>query len=196
MKKAGIYEIFSTLLMLLLLFSCREKAVPKPRGYFRIEFPEKQYTYFDTACPFTFEYPVYGKISYDIAGNSEPCWFNLEFPRYKATIHFSYKGINGNLAEILKESNEYVYSHTIKADAITEQPWFNNERKVYGILYDIKGNTASSVQFFLTDSTRHFLRGALYFYVQPREDSLAPVISFFRKDIIHLIESFRWKSEV
>lgn len=195
MKRARNYELLSTMLILLLLFSCREKSIPRPRSYFRIEFPEKQYTYFDTICPFTFEYPAYGKISYDINGKVEPCWFNLEFPQYKATIHFSYKQINGNLAVILKESNEYVYTHTIKADAITEQPWFNKEKKVYGILYDIKGNTASSVQFFLTDSTKHFLRGALYFYVQPSEDSLAPVISFFREDIVHLIESFQWKSE-
>jgi gliding motility-associated lipoprotein GldD len=95
----------------------------------------------------------------------------------------------------LKESNDYAYSHSIKADAIIEQPWYNKEKKVYGILYDIKGNTASSIQFFLTDSTKNFLRGALYFSSEPKADSLAPVIQFFRKDIIHMIETFKWKSK-
>lgn len=176
------------------LYSCRETAVPKPRGYFRIDLPKKEYRLLDSICPFVFEYPVYGNISYNVGKNSEPCWFNLEFPRYKAKIHFSYKAINQNLEAILKETYDYAYSHSIKADAITEQPWQNREKKVYGILYDIKGNTASSIQFFVTDSTKNFLRGALYFSVEPDADSLAPVIQFFREDIIHLVETFNWKN--
>ena len=174
-------------------YGCREKAVPKPRGYFRIDLPGKEYRLYDTICPFVFEYPVYGHISYDVGKNSEPCWFNLEFPRYKAIIHFSYKPVNKNLAALLKETYQYAYSHSVKADAITEQPWQNNKNKVYGLLYDIKGNAASSLQFFLTDSTKKFLRGALYFSVEPNADSLAPVIQFFREDIIHMIETFTWK---
>lgn len=99
-----------------------------------------------------------------------------------------------NLESILKEAYDYAYSHSIKADAITEQPWQNREKKVYGILYEIKGNTASSIQFFLTDSTKNFLRGALYFSAEPNADSLAPVIQFFREDIIHMVETFKWKN--
>jgi gliding motility-associated lipoprotein GldD len=175
-------------------FGCRESSVPKPRGYFRIDLPSKEYRSYDTICPFIFEYPVYGKISYEVGKNSEPCWFNLEFPKYKAVIHFSYKHIDKNLETILKETYDYAYSHSIKADAITEQPWQNQDNKVYGILYDIKGNTASSIQFFLTDSIKNFLRGALYFTAEPNSDSLAPVIQFFRKDIIHMVETFKWKN--
>lgn len=177
------------------LYGCRERAVPKPKGYFRIDLPQKEYRLYDTVCPFIFEYPVYSRISYDVGKNSEPCWFNLEFPKNRAIIHFSYKALNKNLALLLKESNNYAYSHSIKADAITEQPWYNKTNKVYGILYDIKGNTASSLQFFLTDSTSNFLRGALYFSSEPNVDSLAPVIQFFRKDIIHIIETFKWKNK-
>jgi gliding motility-associated lipoprotein GldD len=173
--------------------SCRNSLVPKPRGYYRIDLPAKSYKLYDTLCPFIFEYPVYGQISYDVGKIKESCWFNIEFPRYKAKIHVSYKSINKNLESILKESNDLAYSHSIKADAINEQPWQNAKDKVYGVLYDIKGNTASSIQFFLTDSTRHFLRGALYFSAQPDEDSLSPVIQFFREDIVHLVESFKWK---
>lgn len=175
--------------------SCRDSEVPKPRGYFRIDLPAKGYKLYDTLCPFIFEYPVYGQISYNVGKISEPCWLNIEFPSYKAIIHISYKNINKNLESILKESNDLAYSHSVKADAINEQPWQNAEDKVYGILYDIKGNAASSIQFFVTDSTRHFLRGALYFSIQPNEDSLAPVIQFFREDIIHLVETFKWKNQ-
>lgn len=184
------------LIILIIVFSvigCREKAVPKPRGYFRIDLPEKTYTLFNTSCPFSFEYPTYGRISYELEGSSEPCWFNIEFPRYRAKIHISYKKINDNLEAILKESYDFAYSHTVKADAITEQPYLNENTGVYGILFDIKGNTASSVQFFVTDSSRNYLRGALYFTSQPEADSLAPVIEFFRADIVHMVETMKWK---
>jgi len=195
MVKILHFKFVLPLILLCCQYSCREAAVPKPRGYFRIDLPVKEYRTYDTICPFVFEYPVYGHISYDVGKNSEPCWFNLEFPQYKAIIHFSYKTVNQNLEAILKETYDYAYSHSIKADAITEQPWQNGEKKVYGILYDIKGNTASSIQFFLTDSTKNFLRGALYFSAEPHADSLAPVIQFFREDIIHIIETFKWKKQ-
>jgi gliding motility-associated lipoprotein GldD len=189
---------FKYLLLLILvsfLAGCRERSIPKPRGYFRIDLPPKEYRTYDTTCPFIFEYPVYGHISYNVGKNSETCWFNLEFPHFKAIVHFSYKPVTKNLEVLLKESNDYAYSHSIKADAITEQPWQNPEHKVFGILYDIKGNTASSIQFFLTDSTKNFLRGALYFSAEPNADSLAPVIQFFREDIIHMVETFKWKNK-
>ncbi|HOM40902.1 MAG TPA: gliding motility lipoprotein GldD [Bacteroidales bacterium] len=193
MKRRKI-EIIILAALLSLFISCREKTIPRPRGYFRIDFPEKQYILYDTSCPFIFEYPAYGKISYDLSDKAEPCWFNLYFPSFRATLHISYKKLKGNLPLIVKEANDFVYSHTIKADAISEQPWYNREERVYGILYDIKGNAASAIQFVLTDSLNHFLRGALYFSSIPNEDSLAPVIDFFRKDIVHFIESFRWKN--
>jgi gliding motility-associated lipoprotein GldD len=176
-----------------ILWGCGDNAVPKPRGYFRIDFPPREYQLYNTSCPFIFEYPVYSSISYDVGNAGEPCWFNIEFPQYRAKIYVSYKRVNGNLAEILQESHQFAYSHSIKADAITEQPWLNPERNVYGMLYDIKGNTASAVQFYLTDSTRNFIRGALYFAATPREDSLAPVIKHFREDIVHMIETLKWK---
>jgi gliding motility-associated lipoprotein GldD len=195
MTRIPKFKYLLLLTMVCLLYSCRERAVPKPSGYFRIDLPSKEYRLYDTVCPFVFEYPVYGNISYVVGRNSEPCWFNLEFPRYKASIYFSYKTVNQNLDSLLKDSYDFAYSHSIKADAITELPWQNIENKVYGILYDIKGNTASSIQFFLTDSINNFLRGALYFSAEPKADSLAPVIQFFREDIIHLVETFKWKKQ-
>jgi gliding motility-associated lipoprotein GldD len=176
-----------------IIFGCRHNEVPKPLGHFRIDFPDKAYRVYDTICPFTFEYPVYGRISWDVGKIREKCWFNIEFPHYRATIHISYLQIQGNLESVLNEAHKFAYSHSVKADAITEQPWLNPENRVYGILYDIKGNAASSVQFIATDSTQNFLRGALYFTAQPNEDSLTPVIKFFREDIVHLVETLKWK---
>jgi gliding motility-associated lipoprotein GldD len=186
------YSFF--LIILIASFSCREISVPKPRGYFRIALPEKKYIKYDTLCPFVFEYPVYSKISYDVGSKNEPCWFNIEFPGYNAKIYITYKEVNNNFDGIMEDSYKLdVKNHTVKADAIDESTIQNDNRKVYGTLYDYKGNTAASVQFYVTDSVKHYLRGSLYFAVQPNQDSLAPVIDFFREDILHLIETFNWK---
>jgi len=96
----------------------------------------------------------------------------------------------------MEDSRKLAYQHSVKAEAINEKLVKRDTAKVFGLLYDIEGlNTASSVQFFLTDSTNHFLRGALYFNLVPRNDSLSPVIKFIKKDITHLIETFKWKNE-
>ena len=81
--------------------------------------------------------------------------------------------------------------HIIKADDIIETPI--SENGTYGLIYDIKGNTASSVNFYITDSTSGFFSGSLYFNVQTNKDSLAPAIQFFREDIVHLINTFSWE---
>lgn len=177
-----------------LLAGCHSNETPKPRGYFRIDFPEKQYQVYDSICPFTFEYPVYGKIEKDMDKNAEPCFMNIEFAKYNSKVHLSYKEVNKNVAKFIDDAHVLAYKHTIKADAIDEKPILDKKRKVYGLLYEIKGNAASSVQFYVTDSTKHFLRGSLYFNVVPNKDSLAPAIQFFRKDILHLIETLKWKN--
>ncbi len=181
------------LLLMLLALACQRSYTPKPRGFLRIDFPAKEYVLFDSVCPYTFEYPSYGKIVPDTDYMTEPCWINIDFPDFDGIIHISYKEVNQNLNDFIEDSRALTYKHTIKADAIKETVYSNPELEVHGILYDIKGNAASSIQFYLTDSNAHFLRASLYFNVQPDKDSLAPVISFFREDIIHLVESFAWK---
>jgi gliding motility-associated lipoprotein GldD len=181
--------VFATLVMI----SCQRSYTPKPRGFLRIDFPEKSYVRFDSTCPFSFLHPVYSRIVPDTDDYSEPCWMNIEFPSFDGKIHISYKHVNDNLFEYVEDSRSLAYKHTVKADAIKETVYTDPEDHVYGILYDIKGNAASSIQFYLTDSNQHFLRGSLYFNVRPDKDSLAPVIAYFREDIIQLIESFEWK---
>jgi len=177
-----------------ILLSCgSENYTPKPYGYFRIDFPEKQYVLFDTTCPFAFEHPSYSVIVRDKDANTEPCWFNIVFRNMKATIHLSYKSVDNNIAQYLEDSRTLAYKHTVKADAINEKVFSNKKKSLYGMLYEIEGNAASPAQFFVTDSSSHFLRGALYFNVPPNKDSLKPVIEFIREDIVHLVESVYWK---
>jgi gliding motility-associated lipoprotein GldD len=179
---------------------CREVAVPKPRGHFRIDLPQHKYVQFNlqpvknTNIPLSFEYPAYGNLTFQDDKGSDQGWFNIEFPSYKAKIYLTYKDVKNDLDSLLDQTYLLnVKYHVSKADAIKEQVYSNSENKVYGILYDLKGNTASSVEFYVTDSLSHYLRGSLYFASEPNADSLAPVIDFFREDIIHLIETLKWK---
>jgi len=180
---------------------CREVPVPKPIGYFRIDLPQRKYVVFDYQkdnhkdLPFSFEYPAYGKLTSEEENTKEPGWLNIEFPFYKAKIYLTYKNINNNFDGLMEQTYKMnVKNHISKADAIKEQVINNQENKVFGILYDLKGNTASAVQFYVTDSIKHYLRGSLYFAAEPDADSLEPVITFFRADIVHLIETLKWKN--
>jgi gliding motility-associated lipoprotein GldD len=177
-----------------LLASCQNNYVPKPRGYYRIDFPSKEYRQFDTTFPFTFEYPVYSKIFRDSSKLSEPYWINLVYYPYNAQLHISYKTIRRNLAIYLNDAHTLVNKHIPKANAISQREYADTAGHVFGLVYEINGSDAASpYQFYLTDSTKHFVRGALYFDLVPNNDSLSPVIDFLKKDIEHMITTFRWK---
>jgi gliding motility-associated lipoprotein GldD len=179
------------------LLSCRDITVPKPRGYFRIDLPDKKYVLFNDSSeslPLTFEYPAYGTIAADPEANSNPGWFNIDFKSFNARLHLTYLNVDNNLESLMEQTYRMnVKNHVTKADAINEQVFSNRQNKVHGIIYDLKGNTATAVQFFVTDSLNHYLRGSLYFSAEPDADSLAPVIDFFREDVRHLIETLKWK---
>lgn len=178
----------------LFLSSCTNGDTPKPRGYFRIDFPERDYRIFDTTYPYTFEYPVYARILPDDSKLSEPFWINIHYPQFHAQLHLSFKHVNHNLAQYLEDSRNLVNKHIPKANAITQREYTDPERRVYGLVYDIRGPDAASVyQFYLTDSLSSFIRGALYFDLVPNNDSLAPVIDFLKYDIAHMINTFKWK---
>lgn len=173
--------------------SCKEKYTPKPKGYFRINLPKKEYQNWDNNYPYRFDKLKTSKVVIDNEKGAEKYWVNIVYPNYKATIHISYKEINNNVDQYLEDSRKLAYKHGVIADAIEEQTYSNASQKVYALIYRIKGNTASSVQFVATDSTKHFLRGALYFREHPNQDSLAPVIQYIDKDMVRLIESLEWK---
>ncbi len=186
-------KIIYILILLSFIIGCRNNSFPRPRGHFRIDFPEKEYIKFDSTCPFTFYYPVYGKIAPE-PGISTPCWFNIEFRDYGGKLHLSYVPVDNNLDLLVEDAHKLAYKHSVMADAIEERRWENNDNRVYGLVYTIKGNAASSLQFYMTDSTNHYLRGSLYFNAAPDKDSLAPVNEFFREDILYLIETLDWKN--
>ena len=185
---------YAFIILCFFVVGCGGNYTPKPRGYHRFDFPVKEYKLFDNNYPYSFEVPVYGQMVHDSDKNTEPYWMNIEFNQYKAKIHLSYKTVNKDVSKFIEDAHTLAYKHAVKADAIDEQLVIDKKRNVYGLIYDIRGNTASSVQFYMTDSVRNFLRGSLYFNSQPNKDSLAPAIDFFRKDILHLIETLKWKN--
>jgi len=189
-------NFFCRLVIILSLFSfsCNGDYIPKPRGYFRIDFPKHDYQSFDTSFPYTFEYPVYASILPDSSNLKEPFWINIVYPRFHAQLHISFKVIKNNLANYLEDSRKLVNKHIPKANAIMQREYLDPAHRVFGLVYDIKGSdAASSFQFYLTDSISNFVRGALYFDLVPNNDSLSPVIDFLKVDLEHMISTFRWK---
>ncbi len=168
---------------------------PKPRGFYRIKFPKHDYQAYNGGCPFTFLHPKYAKLEPDLARGSKPCWLNMQFTAFSGTLHLSYQPVTSKkeFNELVEDARTFAFKHTVKATAIDQGLINYPDRKVYGIYYTIDGNAASSAQFFLTDSTQHYLRGALYFNSEPRLDSIQPVLNFVKKDVDVMIKSLRWK---
>lgn len=188
--------LFTIIIVFLFGFSsCKnEDYTPKPKAYFRIDLPKKTYQVFDKSFPYSFDYPTYALIKLDNKSNAEKYWINISFPDYNATIHLTYKPLTNNLDSLIESSRKFVDKHISKASSIKEKIYENEEKKVYSIVYNIKGNeVASPYQFFVTDKNKHFLRGALYFNMKPQNDSLSPVIEFLENDIDHLISTLNWK---
>ncbi len=188
-----IKNVFLFCLLFGVIYGCHHQYTPKPRAYFRISFPPHSYEELNRDYPYNFEIPTYTKVEIDKAANAEPYWINIDYPSYKGKIHLSYKKVNHNLEQILEDARKLAYKHSVKADAIAEKLFVDQDKNVYGIMYEIEGDAASSLQFFVTDSVRNFLRGSLYFNVIPNKDSLAPVVKFVKEDIVHMMETFEWK---
>ena len=194
----NFFKIIVFALGLVILSSCGddddEVFIPKPKGYFRIDFPKKEYRMYDSLCPYSFEIPTYSFIDNDKHLGADPCWLNINFPKYNAQIHLSYKVITNNLDTVLSQSRDFVVKHQVKSTGIDETVIIRDSAKVYGLVYDISGNTASNVQFYVTDSTHHFMRGALYFNSVPNIDSLKIVVDYLIADILQMIKTIKWKN--
>lgn len=193
---------FYAILPLALCFAiaCNRDYTPKPYAYYAFDFPEKNYRSFDTSiCPCTFDIPRYGFVEQEKKffeeASPHPCWINIVFPNYNAKLYLSYSNISNrsDFERLLQDSYKLTFKHTQKADYIDEQLIDNPDHKVFGYIFDVGGNAASGIQFFVTDSTKHFIRGALYFNNTPNVDSLQPAIDFFKKDVVALINSTQWK---
>jgi gliding motility-associated lipoprotein GldD len=180
---------------ILLQFAACSGYSPKPLAYFRIDIPEPEYREIDSFSRFAFELSNQALIT-PASPAKKGEFFNILYPRLNVTIYCSYIPLKKDkLAQHSEESRNFVYRHTIKADDIQGQVFENSEQNVYGLVYKLKGNVASPVQFVLTDSIRSFFRGALYFDNTPNQDSTAPILEYINNDIQVLIESFRWKKQ-
>ncbi|MCY1722528.1 gliding motility lipoprotein GldD [Prolixibacteraceae bacterium Z1-6] len=192
-------KIWQIIFILFFIVGCKESYTPKPRGFFRIDFPEKSYVNIASKYPYSFEIPSYSRVEKDKRNPDHQNWINVTIPANKVEVHISYydltdpkKSSRELLIEFMEETRRLAYKHSIKADAIEEQIFMNPAKHVYGTIYKIEGNAASPMQFFLTDSTKHFLRGAFYIREVPDIDSLRPVINFIEPDIIRMIETTSW----
>lgn len=198
------------------LISCNSPFTPKPRAYYKIDLPQHEYQVFnDPAYPYQFEYPVYAKITKDstmFEDNPDyPYWFNIDFPTLNGRIYMSYKTIGGVSTYKIKSENGYrdslvtntfeglrdeafkmTYKHSLKASSIDDS-LFLTKKGISGVYFTVGGNAATANQFFVADTSKHFLRGALYFDASPNADSLKPVNNFLKRDLLHLIETFSWR---
>jgi len=198
MKTAALAKqaLMVGLAALALCAACSSKrTAPKPRGYYRIALP-KEHGYARATpggYPYSFEVSTLATVAPMREEHSEPFWINVSYPDYNAKIHISYKAVKGNLDRLVEDAHYMVYKHHVKADEITQQRFEGADGRTFGYVYEIGGNAASSVQFYVTDSARHFLRGSLYFNTHPNRDSLQPVIAYITEDIFHLMETTEWQ---
>ena len=196
-KNINFFTNFAAIILLLffcgLSYSCRKTYTPRPYGYYRVEIPKHEYQNLDTRrLPYQFDISLLTEIQ-SREKEGEKYWIDIVYPALNAKIHCSYKAVHSNLYELTEDARTFAYAHSGRADDINEFCFEHPEKSVYGILYNIKGNVASPVQFFTTDSIRRFFRGALYFENAPNKDSIAPMLDYIREDIIRLMETFEWK---
>ncbi len=194
--------IFSALLLSLaavVVISCNSPYTYKKKGYFRIDFPEKKYQLFDKpGYPYVFEYPTYAVVSKDstfFGDKAEDYWVNIDLPQFAGRIYISYKpiGYQGRFDSLVNDAFKMVYrKHTEISTGINDSV-MKTPNGVEGIYFSLGGNTATANQFFVTDSVKHFLRGALYFNAEPNSDSLGIVNDFLKQDLLHLINTLKWR---
>jgi hypothetical protein len=202
-----------------LQIACNSSFQPKPKGYFAIELPkERTYQKFDDAkYPYTFEFPTYAKVIKDStffeASPKNDFWVNVDFPQYKCKIYLSYNSVKGQSYYKVKDKITGVYKdslgqnsfdklrddafkltakHIYKADNIPNEK-VRTPNGIEGILFKVGGNAASPMQFFLSDTSTHFLRGALYYDAAPNADSTKPITDYLNKDIEHIINTLQWR---
>lgn len=180
------------------LLSCASDPVPRPEGYFRIDLPqEREFQRKTFHCPFTFELPEDAYLALRKPESENPCWFEIRYPRLKATVFMTYRDVYGSrdtLRALIDEAYGLTLEHQVKASALESANLISDSLGVYGTFYQLEGPVASQVQFYLTDSTDHFLRGSLYFTARPNPDSLQPVVNYLANDLMRLCESFRWQN--
>ncbi|MFI2741384.1 gliding motility lipoprotein GldD [Zhouia sp. PK063] len=182
--KSNLIIIFS---LFILVSSCKKQTLPKPKALLRLDYPKATY---DLYAQSNYQFLKNDAAKASVQKNED---IDLEYTTMKATIYISYKQVNNNIEQLLKDAQKLTYEHVVKADNIVEQPFVNKKDKVYGMFYKVSGNAASQSQFYVTDSTQHFLTGSVYFYAKPNYDSIYPAAMYLENDIRKIMESIQWK---
>ncbi len=180
-------------------FSCSKEEIflPKPKGYHHIDLPATEYVSLKGDYPYTFEHSKHAKVIPDTSFMAEPYWIELYYPELTAEINIAYKPVKNNVDSLAKYFNgsfKLTHKHEVKATAINEIIT-STDKGYLALLFEIEGDVPSQFQFFVTDSTNHFLRAALYFPTSTKNDSLAPVIDYVKKDMIKMINTIDWKEK-
>ncbi len=198
MKPKQLHLVF-LFFAVIILTSCKKETVPKPKGLLRLEYPNPKYKQVDINLPFIFERNELSDAikTVKVSQNNSGLGLEVNYPLLKGTIYLTYKKVGtSNLNLYLRDAQNITQTHTVKADEIIEQPYLSSENKVYGMFYEVGGNAASQSQFYVTDSINHFITGSLYFYAKPNYDSILPAADYLKKDIQHIMETIRWKSNI
>ncbi len=192
-----MYKFFVLLWIIFTLVSCGGKVdySPKPKGYNRIDLPPHEYQQLIENHPYTFEYSKSAIVQPDTFGKSEPHWIIIYYPDYEARIQLTYKPLNGDLTKLQKhieDAYKLASKHQVKAYSQEEQvARLKNGKKA--VIIQIEGEVPSHMQFYVTDTSRHFLRGAVYLMEPTLNDSLRPVVDYMKQDCMHLLETLSWK---
>jgi gliding motility-associated lipoprotein GldD len=183
--------------ILIVMMGCDRDYLPKPLGYNRLTLPEPEYHSLPDTLPYTFEYSKHAQLLDDTTEISERFWIEIYYPELKANVHITYKPLSHNqklLQEYLKDAYTLTAKHQIKAYAIDEVIATTPSGKT-AVIAELEGEVPSQFQFTVTDSSENFLRGALYFYTQVNNDSLAPAIDYMKKDLMHMINTLEWRKQ-
>ncbi|MBT8321506.1 MAG: gliding motility lipoprotein GldD [Eudoraea sp.] len=181
------YKWFTLIVLFAFFLSCGDETLPKPKGMLRLDYPQANHVSMKSG---KFEFQGNVLASVKIEGNNA---ITLDYPLLIGAIFIIYKPVEENLNSLLSDAQKLSYEHVIKADDITEQPFINPEDSVYGMFYEVQGDAASQAQFYVTDSTRHFVTGSLYFYAKPNYDSIYPAAIYLQKDIRRIMETIQWQ---
>ncbi|WP_417876496.1 gliding motility lipoprotein GldD [Winogradskyella sediminis] len=183
-------------LLSLLMLGCGDDTLPKPKGYLRLEYPNAVYEKAIVPLPFSFDKNKLADPIKTVKSSANTNGIDIKYSSLKATIYLTYKAVkNDNIDSLLRDAQNLTQKHTIKADEISQKEFLRPNDNVFGMLYEIGGNAASQSQFYVTDSTKHFLSGSLYFYAKPNYDSIYPASEYLKKDIKRIMESVQWKNE-
>ena len=174
------------ILLFIIVLGCDDTSLPKPKAQLRLDYPSGEMRTFE-ADDFRFQYNSQAQVKRENASS-----YQLEYPMMKGTLFLNYNRVKNDLDILLSDAQKFAYEHVVKADAILEQPYLNPDKRVYGMFYEVKGDAASQAQFYVTDSTTHFLTGSLYFYSKPNYDSIYPAAIYLQDDIRKLMESLQW----